>query len=613
MKRKKDGRNDCCSRFLRLILLCLGLILLIQGRLAAPVYADDDRSFYFPRVQIEAEIHPDGSMSVAEERTFSFDGRYEGVFQHIYLKDKASIKDVVISEKGKAYEKVTPDTPGRPGIYFVEERADRIFVDWSFEALNEERTFVLSYTVENAVLVHEDVAELYYQFIGDESDVRTDHARVDLILPKGALQDDLRMWGHGPLYGHVSEKDGRITWEVEDLPRRTFLEGRVTFPVELVPRSTNRSGEKGLPGILAEEEKWAAQANQRRRLARSDLFIGGFILLAAAAFCLWLRRKALYHPQAYQGDYYRELPGEYSPAEAGYFIRSRRTAPEDITATLLDLSRRGHVRLEEFQDEKGLLIKRSQTDYRIYPGEGRDELAGHERKLYNFIFKQVGRTSSEGVTFKEIEKYAKRRKESTASFFKGWNAQLLAQVNRLDLFGPKTWTGFIIGLALCLAGYFFSKLGFMPFTTFLAPAGGVVLIMFTLFLEKLTPAGADHRAKWKAFKRFLLHFSEMERSTIPALEIWEHYLVYAVTLGVAKQVIKQLQVVYPQLHDQAHLAASPYMYMVMSNPASFDSLTSSMQQSFRVARSSSSSGSGGGGGFSGGGGGGGGGGGIGAR
>jgi uncharacterized membrane protein len=44
----------------------------------------------------------------------------------------------------------------------------------------------------------------------------------------------------------------------------------------------------------------------------------------------------------------------------------------------------------------------------------------------------------------------------------------------------------------------------------------------------------------------------MERSTIPSLAVWEHYLVYAVTLGVAREVLRQLQVVYPNLRDGSH-------------------------------------------------------------
>ena len=122
--------------------------------------------------------------------------------------------------------------------------------------------------------------------------------------------------------------------------------------------------------------------------------------------------------------------------------------------------------------------------------------------------------------------------------------------------------------------------------------------------------------RWAAFKRFLEHFSEMQRHEIPSLIIWEHYLVYAVTLGVAKEVIKQLELVFPNMQDGAYRFGDGWMmygtyYSGMNALTnSFDGIGDSFEralQSAEKAVSKSSSGSGGGGGFSSGGGGGGGG------
>ncbi|NLA26495.1 MAG: DUF2207 domain-containing protein, partial [Firmicutes bacterium] len=359
----------------------MGIFLFALVQFAEPVRADD-RSYYFPMVHIEAEIHPDGSMSVVENRTFRFRGRYRGAWEYILLKHNASIRDVMVSEGGEPYRQEAPGTQDIPGIFYVEQQPGRIYIDWSFEALNEQRTFAISYMVENAVLAHQDVAELYYQFIGDEWEERTNHARVVLTLPENVTAEELGVWGHGPLYGSVwKEGENQVIWEVKDLPKKTFLEGRVVFPLRLVPNAANISGKEGLAGILAEEEKWAAEANRKRRLARVDVFAGIPIILGAMILYLVLRLKAFKHPQAYQGDYYRDLPGDYSPAEAGHFFRLGRTTPEDITATLMDLTRRGYLILQEYQAQKGLIFKSSFTDYRIYPGEGRGTLVGHESKL----------------------------------------------------------------------------------------------------------------------------------------------------------------------------------------------------------------------------------------
>ena len=115
----------------------------------------------------------------------------------------------------------------------------------------------------------------------------------------------------------------------------------------------------------------------------------------------------------------------------------------------------------------------------------------------------------------------------------------------------------------------------MYVTGVLSFIGGIVLLLGAASRKKLSALGADHYAKWRAFRRFLLHFSEMERSTIPALEIWEHYLVYAVELGVAKQVMEQLMV-YPQLKDHSFIAAWPGRAW-LNNPARFSDVAAAMQ------------------------------------
>ncbi|HBK86140.1 MAG TPA: hypothetical protein DDZ53_08950, partial [Firmicutes bacterium] len=55
----------------------------------------------------------------------------------------------------------------------------------------------------------------------------------------------------------------------------------------------------------------------------------------------------------------------------------------------------------------------------------------------------------------------------------------------------------------------------------------------------------------------------MERYTIPSLIIWEHYLVYAVTLGVAKEVMKQLELVYPNLTEGDYRFGHGWYYWPM--------------------------------------------------
>jgi len=125
--------------------------------------------------------------------------------------------------------------------------------------------------------------------------------------------------------------------------------------------------------------------------------------------------------------------------------------------------------------------------------------------------------------------------------------------------------------------------------------------------KKLTPYGAEQKAMWEAFKKFLLDFSNLEKADIPAITIWEHYLVYAVSLGVAKEVIDQLPRVFserdlsdPNLTYMRGYGSYNSMYMMNHMVSDTVRSVASAVNTANIASSAMSSGSGGGGGFSGG-------------
>jgi len=588
---------------------CFVFTLALLFLLLFPAQAEA-RSYFFPSVLIEAEVLGDGSMAVTEHRTTTFQGSYLGLNYWILTQQPTRIRNMSVEENGIPYDFNPGETEGPTGTFYIVEKPGRFFVDWSFEATNETRTFTLRYIVENVVMVHDDVAELYFQFVGDDWETRSDNVLVRLKLPSGVNRDDIRAWGHGPLHGDVRiHNDATITWEISPLPAYTFLEGRVTFPPSLVPNATHKTGRTALPEILAQEQALADRANRERR-ASVFLWLGAaFILLGSIvlAFFIWLR-YGKEHTPSFDGDYFRELPANYTPAELGVLWRFGKPAAVDLTATLVDLARKGYLRLEEVTPEKRSIFGGKKQDYLVTRLKKDDNLLEHEQKLLNFLFIRAS-LGKEELTFDELERYTKNNQRQFFTFWQDWQATLSARgATTLDFFDHDVSTGKGIAIGL---GVIMLPLGFFT-ANVLTPAlliGGLILIVTGLVLRRRSQRGVDDFVRWRAFRRFLLHFSEMQRHEIPSLVIWEHYLVYAITLGVAKEVIKQLQLVYPQMESGGHRfgggwwyvhgARSPAAFSTMTD--SFDSFTGQISQSLRTATSSQSSGSGRGGGFSGGG------------
>ncbi|HHT73074.1 MAG TPA: DUF2207 domain-containing protein [Firmicutes bacterium] len=590
------------------------------------------RDYRFPSLSIEAQLREDGTLHVVETRTASFTGSYSGMYQWINLARGMRITDVQVGEPGRAYQHNPSNRIGPPGTFFAEDRGDELYIDWSFTASDEVRTFVISYVVHNAVLIHDDVAELYYKFVGDRWEKGVDQVVITLSLPEGAGVQDIRAWGHGPLNGIVEIVNGQmVRWTVTSLKAETMVEGRVTFPPGLVTAG-QRTGRMGLPGILAEEERWAEEANRQRIRSRVDVAVGIFSAFATfiGAIFMWARYGRAHRPD-FTSEYYRELPADYSPAELGVLWNGEVVGSKEFTATLLDLARRGVVKISEERVEKrGIMRRKEKTQYRFTPGEEGGSLKPHEQAVLDLFFEDVqqslkGKEESEGpgVTLSDVESYARRHRRAFREFWIGWQEDVKRAAAKHNFFesisGMPQVLGFLTGLgsvglavAAFIFGWWISGIGLV--------VAGVVFTILSAVLRRRTVRGSNDYARWKAFRRFLLHFSELPRQEVPALVIWEHYLVYAVTLGVAQQVIKQLEIVFPNLEDGQYRFGYGWYYYGFGTArrgGGLSDLTAaldrSIAQTVQLATSQSSSGSGSGGGFSGGGGGGFGGGGGGAR
>ena len=444
---------------------------------------------------------------------------------------------------------------------------------------------------------------------------------VSLELPPGAGPDEIRVWGHGPLRGDVRKVSAtQLGWQTTDLPKSRYLEGRVTFPPRLVPQAKVLTGRTALPGILAEEQRWADEraAEQRKNWITLAASIASGLIGCLAAW--WIYRR---YGRKFRGpmelDYYRELPGDYSPAEAGYLVELGTLKPQAVSASIMDLARRGYIRLEPATtpDAKDVLVRH------LRPAD--EKLRPHEVQLLDFLFRQVGQMQPT-VWFSALKTFRKAERQAMADFVTAFRSEVATSVAAMGFFEQRRTgrkiakAGFYIGMA-GVVGFYTYKL-FAPMVAAMAVTGAFVLVWWKS--RTLTESGQWQYDQWQAFRRFLKDFSNLDRAQLPQLILWEHYLVYATALGVAEEVIRQLPVVYPELSQPdsqfgyywggmhySHYDSAGEVSSSFGGLASVSEIMSSLDDSWSSAfsgvagagsGSSDSGGGGDGGGFSGGGG-----------
>jgi uncharacterized membrane protein len=146
----------------------------------------------------------------------------------------------------------------------------------------------------------------------------------------------------------------------------------------------------------------------------------------------------------------------------------------------------------------------------------------------------------------------------------------------------------------------------------------VAVLALSGLLRRRTEKGARKHAEVAGLRAFLRDFSLVDDVPVGHLALYERYLVYAVALGVADQLIEGLRMRFPELADPQQGFAPWYVVGTsgglgggldkLASLGTVGGFASEFSKATASAFSPPSSSSGGGGGFSGGGGGGGGGG-----
>ena len=591
-----------------------------------------------------AQILPDGSMKIREERTVKFNGEFSRYSLTFPLKGYSAMADIAVADQFGSYGLVKSATDRPAGKYTVTAPGggkNEYKIEWYFRAKDETKKFIIDYRVQNCVTVYQDIAELYWQFVGANRDDTIGKMTVTVTLPPGAARDQIKVWGHGPLSGEVLLQDsGNVRMTTTKLPPHRFMEGRIVFPTTLVPQAVKKVNQAALASIEKQEADFSRKTAQERQEAQTRAIVQIAIPVLGVTAVSWLywrygrRKKAEFF-----GDYYRELPGAYSPAEVSILFDYRKKNSAAFTATLMDLARRGYIRMEPVQREEerlgGLLGTSTREDVMLYCLKGADNsLRPHEIMLLGFLFNDVG-AGQAVFPFSALQQYGSEYTKNMKRFMDDWFQTVRATAEEQGFFEQSKsvigsfWLklvalAFLIGAIGCGNSRqyqeFALSLGFNAVAFGLLASAGSA--------ERRTVYGETQVAMWEAFKRFLKDFSNLDKAQLPQLILWEHYLVMAVVLGVAKEVLRQLPVVYPEIQDPDSEFGRNWGYYhshrhygAYRESTSFGgavgglgaiSLLDSMQDTWTaafnsVSASESSSSSGSGGGFSSGGGGGGGG------
>lgn len=502
------------------------------------------------------------------------------------------------------------------GCYEKSDITDGVSLKMYNETNNSSTYFYIEYLLGNVVVMHEDIAEVYFNFVGDMFDDDINKYKLRVVLPD-KTKELVRVWAHGPLNGNVSPiKDENGYYyggylEINDLYSNTPVDMRLTFDKNLILVDhpyLKKSEVLALDKILEVENLRADKANKEREKAKFFMYgsyaLGSVYLVLLVLLFVYIYIK--YDKELktnFDMEYNREFINDYDVTNIEYLF-DKKITEKAFSTSILNLIYKKNIKIEQIDKKDYKLIK-----------VNTDNVSESEEYLMKMIFDNIG--NKEYVLLSQIKKYAKEIHGTTSEFltsFTTWQNKVTSESIKNNFYESNTKIK-VLGVLFSLVGYlvFYVMVRFNGFNLFsiIIFICALVFMIYVLIFNKRTKRGAEDYQKWKAFKRFLEDFGRFDEKELPEIVLWERYLVYANIFGIADKVGKTMKIKFNEINTNNQYSNGDLLfdYMMWNNlNHSINNTVRSSVSTARtvvneaIAKSSSSSGGGFGGGFSSGGG-----------
>lgn len=609
--------------------LLFGLIIFFSFTILK-VNALSEQQYY-----IDATINDDGSMLVKEAIFLS--GDYNGIINEKVFKDDSAVKftgilsdfkngsdlynvngieNIVVGDITRfsfvdinnfgsytKYQIKSSANSGDNNVYTLTKSTDKIIIKIFNTTSNG---FYIEYLIPNVIVVHNDIAELFWPFIDSNTDESFTNITIKVTLP--GTDSNAMVFEHGQYNKDISTTDNQnFIVTMENAKAKTLIDLRILFNKDLVPSATKYSNVDAKSLIIAAEKEketethqqyMKEQANKKEMTNLCNTISVVWLIILLITFIIIYKKYDKERKIKYRGKYHREIPADYSPAIVSYLMNNKNLKGSDLSVTILSLIEKKQLKLEQLEDYKDFLI--AEKNYKFINIGSDDKLSDSELYLKNWLLNDVGDKNS--FTLRELKVFIKKHKELFSKIFHIWSKKVKSEAKELELFEKKSISMYIISITIGLIGalislFFLSNdiVAFAGVDFFIAYA----FIMYILTLSKKSVKGIEQYTKWKAFKNFLKDFGRFKEKELPEISLWEKYLVYAAAFGMADKVEKEMHLKMQELGINEQNFNLLYIGSINANFIS--NLNTTMSSSFNTYSGTGSSSSfGGGGGFGGG-------------
>lgn len=502
----------------------------------------------------------------------------------------------IINNKNREFVLVNSAEKGDYGVYTKTTNSEGIEI-LSYQPSVYKRASLVTYTLKDLVVVHNDIAELAHDFIGTDYQEDISNLIIRINLPSSSKE--LRIFSHGPLNGKnriIDDKSVEITYETLD--KENAVDGRVVFDKSIVPNATKKSNVDGLGKILEVEKERANYANKLREAARKrekmlqtlaiimEILLGTWLIGLIVIVYKFYNKNDKEYRSEFNGKYFRDFPEEYTPSTVSYLM-NKSINNLSFNAGILDLIRKKAITIEEVTiDKKGLFKNKQQKDYKLSRNMNfnLDTLSTSEKKLFNLLIGTVG--NGDYVILGDMKEFSKdyNNAKRLISGYDSWRyaCELEAETEEFYENTKKEKTNCILYSLIFIPITFLALLcGSNMGRVLLMDLFGILAIIYFSSATKRTKKGNEQYHKWKGLKNFLADFGRLDEKDLPEIKLWERYLVYATMFGLAAKVQNAMKMNLERMNYSDNI---DFTYLYFDNYYFSNSMTNAVNSSLSSAR-----------------------------
>lgn len=502
----------------------------------------------------------------------------------------------VINKKNKEFVLVNSAKKGDYGVYTKTKNSEGVDI-MSYQPSSYARASLITYTLKDLVVVHNDIAEIAHDFIGTDYAEEINNLIIRINLPSSSKE--LRIFSHGPLNGKnriIDDKSVEITYETLD--KENAVDGRVVFDKSIVPNATKKSNVDGLGKILEVEKERANYAKKLREAARKrekmlqtlaiimEILLGIWLIGLIVIVYKFYNKNDKEYRSEFDGKYFRDFPEEYTPSTVSYLM-NKSINNLSFNAGILDLIRKKAITIEEVTiDKKGLFKNKQQKDYKLSRNMNfnLDTLSTSEKKLFNLLIGTVG--NGDYVILGDMKEFSKDydNAKRLISGYDSWRYACESEAEAEEFYEntKKEKTNCILYSLIFIPITFLALLcGSNMGRVLLMDLFGILAIIYFSSATKRTKKGNEQYHKWKGLKNFLADFGRLDEKDLPEIKLWERYLVYATMFGLAAKVQNAMKMNLERMNYSDNI---DFTYLYFDNYYFSNSMTNAVNSSLSSAR-----------------------------